>query len=40
MLNGNGEKRHKVSRDTLNKFNVSNVQNDLLLYEISVEFFC
>ena len=45
-LNGNGEKRHKVSRYTLNRqsfpwiFNISYVQNHLLLYEISVEFFC
>ena len=44
-LNGNDEKRHLVSRDTLNGqrlrwiFYVSNVQNHLLPYEISVEFF-
>ena len=45
-LNGNGEKRHKISLDTLTWqclpwiCNVSYIQNHLLQYEISVEFFC
>ena len=45
-LNGNGEKRHEVSRHTLNGerlgwiFNVSYAQKQVLLYEISVELFC
>ena len=45
MLNGNGEKHHKVSRDTLNGqrlqwiFNISYIQKHLLPYKISLVFF-
>ena len=44
-VNGNGEKRHKISRDTLNGqrlrwiFNVSYVQNHLLPYEFPLSSF-
>ena len=46
MLNGNGEKHHEVSRDTLNgqrlwqMFNISYVQDHLLPYEIFIGLFC